>query len=251
MQLDQWIDSRHLAHAARVACRSAFALSPTASIVIDNFLRADKFAALQQVFSTEGEFEDRYYLWQPTEDGRRETAVPVETWRAAPAARRASLERVLVGARPAYRMGIGMLAHLKFVELLRSPELMDFFQSVTGIRPATLTGFVTRVMVGGQYIQPHSDYWHIRDLCGVFYASGGWQESFGGRFRHRGPGPEIVPVEPRANRLLLFEPRSDCMHDVEAIADAGKGWERWACSMWFGTPVSSEGEKESPATLGA
>ena len=102
---------------------------------------------------------------------------------------------------------------------------------------------VTRVMVGGQYIQPHSDYWHIRDLCGVFYASGGWQESFGGRFRHRGPGPEIVPVEPRANRLLLFEPRSDCMHDVEAITDAGKGWERWACSMWFGTPVPSEGEK--------
>lgn len=236
MQLDQWIDARHLEPAAQAAYQAAFGADPHVSIVIDDFLRMEKFAALQRVFSTEGEFEERYYLWQPTEDGKRETAVPVEAWREALDANRASLERVLIGARPDHRMGTGVIAHLKFIELLRSAEWMDFLRAVTGIRPATLTGFVTRIMARGQYIQPHSDYWEIRDLCGVFYASAGWQPSFGGRFRHRGPGPEIVAIEPRPNRLLLFEPRPECTHDVEGISNAGKGWERWACTMWFGTP---------------
>ena len=91
--------------------------------------------------------------------------------------------------------------------------------------------------LAGGYIQPHSDFWHIRDLCGVFYASTGWQPSFGGRFRHRGPGSDIVPVDPLPNRLLLFQPRAECKHDVEPIAEAGADWQRWAFSLWFGTPA--------------
>ncbi len=92
-------------------------------------------------------------------------------------------------------------------------------------------------MIGGQYIPPHSDFMPIRDLCGVFYASSGWRPSFGGRFRHCGPGPDIVPIEPKANRLLLFQPRHDCRHDVESITEAGADWQRWSYSIWFGTPV--------------
>jgi hypothetical protein len=79
---------------------------------------------------------------------------------------------------------------------------MDFLKAVTGIKPATLTAMLTRIFVGGHYIRPHSDCRSDRDVCAVFYASPEWQPTFGGRFRHLGPGPDIVPVEPRPNRLL-------------------------------------------------
>lgn len=236
MRLENWIDSRHLDSAAQTAFAEVFASAPSASILIDNFLRPEKFHALQRVFSTEGRFEDRYYLWEREEGGKHEKPVPVEVWRAAPSSDRASVERVFTGPHPDYRMGQGIITHFKFIELLRSTEFMSFLQSATGIRPATLTGFVTRIMVGGQYIRPHSDFWRIRDLCGVFYASAGWRPRFGGRFRHRGPGSAIVPIEPWPNRLLLFQPRADCKHDVEAITEAGAHWQRWAHSIWFGTP---------------
>ncbi len=164
--------------------------------------------------------------------------MPVETWHAAPASHKAFVERVFAGAHPDHRMGQGIAAHFKFVDLLASPEFMSFLKAVTGVRAATLTGLLTRIMVGGQYVPPHSDFMPIRDLCGVFYASAGWRPSFGGCFRHRGPGPDIVPIEPRPNRLLLFQPRADCTHDVEAITEAGAQWRRWAYSIWFGTPAA-------------
>ena len=243
MRLDSWINARHLQPVAHAEYAAAFASVPYSSVVIDDFLQPDRLAALQRVFRTEGRFEERYYQWRRTEDGKREEPVPFDIWQAGSDAERASVERVFVGSRPEFRLGVGIVAHLKFMELLRSGEWMDFLHVVSGIRPETLTGFSTRIMVGGQYVQPHSDFWQIRDVCGVFYASGGWRLDFGGRFRHRGPGPDIVPIEPRENRLLLFEPRADCTHDVEAITEAGKGWQRWACSMWFGTPASVENDE--------
>jgi len=242
MRLEDWIDRRHLEPAAQVAYLAAFAASPHSAIIIDNLLQPERLGALQRVFATEGRFETRHYAWKPSANPaeKSEIEVPTSVWRAAPASQRASIESVFAGAHPAYRLGDGILSHLKFTELLRSPEFMDFLQAATGIRPATLTGFVTRIMVGGQYIQPHSDFWRIRDLCGVYYASTGWQPGFGGRFRHCGPGPDLVPIDPLPNRLLLFEPRAECKHDVEPIVEAGASWQRWAFSLWFGTPAPPE-----------
>jgi len=240
MRLDSWINERHLLPEVHAGYAAGFASVPYSSVVIDDFLQPAKLAALQRVFSVEGIFEERYYRWERTAVGKREEPVSFDLWQAGSDAERASVERVFVGPRPEFRLGEGIIGHLKFMELLRSPEWMDFLELLTGIRPATLTGFSTRIMVGGQYIEPHSDFWEIRDVCGVFYASDGWQPSFGGRFRHRGPGRDIVPIEPRANRLLLFEPRPDCTHDVEAITKAGEAWERWAFTIWFGMQTSNE-----------
>jgi hypothetical protein len=234
MRLEDWIDPRHLDSAVQSAYRSAFAASPHFSIVIDDFLRADKFEPLQLVFATEGAFEERHYLWEWAGEGRSEKTVSAEAWHAAPESQRAFVERVFIAPRPEYRLGRGSLAHYKFVGLLSSPEFIGFLEAVSGIRPPAVSGLLMRIMVGGQYIPPHSDFQPIRDLCAVFYASGGWQEELGGRFRHCGPGTALVPVEPIANRLLLFEPRRDARHDVEPIALSDTPWQRWSYSIWFG-----------------
>jgi hypothetical protein len=234
MRLEDWIDPRHLDSATQTAYRSAFTASPHSSIAIDHFLRADKFELLQLVFSTEGTFEERHYLWEWAGEGRSEKTVSAEAWRAAPLSQRAFVERVFTAPRPEHHLGRGSLTHYKFVELLSSPEFMDFLATVSGIRPPGLSGLLMRIMAGGQYIPPHSDCQPIRDLCAVFYASGGWQEGFGGRFRHCEPGVAPVPVEPLANRMLLFEPKREARHDVEPVALSDGAWQRWSYSIWFG-----------------
>src|SRR5579863_972185 len=170
MRLEDWIDPRHLASAAQTLYHAAFAAAPHASIVIDDFLRADKLDLLRLVFAREGDFEERHYLWEWTSEGRSERTVSAEAWHAAPAANKAFVEKVFSAARPEYRLGRGILTHFKFVELLSSREFMGFLEAVSGIRPATLSGLLMRIMAGGQYIPPHSDFMPIRDLCGVFYA---------------------------------------------------------------------------------
>jgi hypothetical protein len=234
MKLDDWINQRHLAPDVQASYALRFASVPYASVAIDNFLRPEKLAALQLVFSTQGMFEERRSLWDSATNS--EKVVPLEVWEAASPTRRAVASRIFMGPHPNHRLGLGIVAQLKFSEMLHSPALMDFLRAVSGIRPATLTGMVARIMVSGHYNGPHNDTHPDRDLCGVFYASSGWHPSFGGRFRHCGPGPDVVPVEPWPNRLLLFQPRSDCEHDVEAIAPAGADWQRWAYTLWFGTP---------------
>lgn len=250
MRLEDWIDRRHLQPGAQTAHAAEFASQRHASIALDDFLRHEKFGALQRMFGAEGRFEEKHYLWQWGKGGRSEKAVSAEAWRDAPPEHRAFVERIFAGPQPQHRMGQGIATHFKFVEMLASPQFMDFLQAVTGLRPQTMSGLLARIMVGGQYIPPHSDFMPIRDLCGVFYVSGGWQPSFGGRFRHCGPDPQVIPIEPRANRLLLFQPRADCKHDVEAINAAGSDWQRWSYSVWFGTPAL-EGGVPAPAQLGS
>jgi Rps23 Pro-64 3,4-dihydroxylase Tpa1-like proline 4-hydroxylase len=245
MQLENWINQRHLKPAVLASYAAAFASVPYSSVVIDDFLRHERIVALQRIFRTEGRFKELYFLWgwvnNRTEGS--EEAVSAEVWHAAPDEHRASVESFLLGPKPDYLMGQGIVAQIKFHEMLRSPKFMDFLEAVTGIRPATLSTMLTRIFVGGQYIRPHNDYRSDRELCAVFYASTDWQPTFGGRFRHRGPGPDIVPVEPRPNRLLVFQPRADCMHDVEPISEAGAHWQRWAYTLWFGTSLTEGGSK--------
>jgi 2-oxoglutarate-Fe(II)-dependent oxygenase superfamily protein len=247
MRLEQWIDQRHLRPAAMASYAAAFASVPYSSVVIDNFLKPEKFAALQRVFSTEGEFAEKNFLWGWVNGKTKgsEEVVSSEVWHAAPDEHRASVESMFIGARPDYRTGRGIINQIKFMELLRSADFTNFLESVTGIRPAKLTCMMVRIFVGGQYIRPHGDFDEERDLCGVFYASPEWQPSFGGRFRHHGPGPDIVPIEPLPNRLLLFEPRADCKHDVEAITADPARWQRWAYTIWFGTPKAINTPEES------
>jgi 2OG-Fe(II) oxygenase superfamily len=241
IRLEDWIDPAYLQPSAQSAWATAFAAQPHASIALDGFLCPEKFRSLQRLFGIEGLFEEKHYLWQWDEGGRSEIAVSAEAWHRAPPERRAFVERIFAGAHPRHRMGQGIATHFKFVDMLSSPRFMGFLQSVTGLIPKTVTGLMTRIMVGGQYIPPHSDFMPIRDLCAVFYVSVGWQPTFGGRFRHCGPGTEIIPIDPVPNRLLLFQPRADCRHDVEAITAAGINWQRWSYSIWFGTPVPVDG----------
>jgi hypothetical protein len=239
MHIERWINQEHLEPAQQAVYAAAFRSVPYPSIAIDNFLRREKLATLRQFFATEAKFEQKFYLRKCVHGRSSEEAVPAESWHAAPEAHRASVEYVYAGTHPDYRMGLGTITNLKFDELLQSPMFMIFLEAVTGIKCITLTGSMTRILVGGQYITPHSDCRKDRTLCGVFYVSEDWQSTYGGCFRHRGTGSDSVKVEPLPNRLLLFQPRTDLLHDVEPISQAGANWRRCAYTLWFGTPLKT------------
>ena len=240
MRIENWINPEHLEPTRQTVYAAAFKAAPYPSITIDNLLRPEKLEALRQFFTNEARFEEKFYFKSWVHNRSSEEAVLAEVWRAAPEEHRASVEHMLVGLHPEYRMGLGTLNNLKFSELLRSPVFMNFLEEVTDIRCATLTGLMTRMFVGGQYITPHNDFREDRSLCGVFYLSADWHPSFGGRFRHRGNGSDNIPVDPLPNRLLLFVPRLDLQHDVEPISTSGSHWRRCAYTLWFGTPLPTE-----------
>jgi hypothetical protein len=247
MRLDQWINKEHLETARQASYAAGFAAASYPSVTLDNFLVPDKLAALQKIFTTEGKFDEKFFFWGWVNQRPSEEAVTAEVWHAAPDAHRASVEYIYAGPHPDYRMSPGTITNIKFGELLRSPMFMSFLEEVTGVRPATLTGIMTRIFVGGQYIRPHNDFRPDRDLCGVFYLSTNWDPSYGGCFRHRGTGSDCVPVEPLPNRLLLFDPRADLQHDVEPITKAGAHWQRWAYTLWFGTPLAVSAQDATAA----
>jgi hypothetical protein len=240
MRLEDWIDPRHLAPMAQARCAAAFSSAPHASVTIDDFLQAEKFAALQRVYSIEGRFEERYYVSRRREGQTiaKDEIVSAEVWRTVPNAHQASHERNFVAPLPLHRMGKGIMTLAKFLELMNLPDFMGFLWAVTGIRPIVLNGHMMRIMTGNHYVRPHNDAGPNRTLCAIFYASAGWNPHFGGRFRHLGPSSEPVSIEPRPNRLLLFEPRIDCPHDVEPITEGGSHWQRWAQTLWFGEPTA-------------
>jgi hypothetical protein len=235
MKLENWIDPRHLVPATQASWAAAFSAAPQASITIDGVLQADKFTALQRVYSIEGRFEERYYVNRRRDNDNlsKDEIVSAEQWTTVPNSDRASQERSYVGPQPLHRMGKGIVTLAKFLELVDSPEFMNFLGAMTGIRPAALDGHMMRIMGAGHYVRPHNDAGPNRVLCAILYASDGWQPNFGGRFRHLGPGPEPIPIEPKPNRLLLFEPRVDCPHDVEPATQRGARWQRWAQTLWF------------------
>jgi hypothetical protein len=249
MRIEQWINQEHLEVERQAMYAATFTSLHYPSIVIDNFLRPEKLAALRHLFATEGRFEEKFYLGAWVHGHPSEEAVPAEVWRAAPEAHRASVECIYIGPQPDHRMGLGTIANMKFAELLRSPMFMNFLEAVTGIKCMTLTGFMTRILVGGQYITPHNDFAEDRDLCGVFYLSEDWRPNYGGCFRHRGAGSDIVKVEPLPNRLLLFQPRKDLQHDVEPIMQAGANWRRCAYTLWFGIPNAAHFHQASSGEL--
>jgi hypothetical protein len=243
MRFELWINQEHLEPARQAMYSAAFMSVSYPSIVIDNFLRPEKLTALQNFFETEAKFEEKFFVKSRLQEHSfgAEDAVSAESWHVTPERHRASMEYIYAGPHPDYLMGSGTITNMKFGELLRSPNFMNFLERVTGIRCMTLTGIMTRVMIGGQYIKPHHDFRPDRDLCGVFYLSAGWHPTYGGCFRHRGNGSDSVQIEPLPNRLLLFQPRTELLHDVEPISQAGAEWRRCAYTLWFGSPLATEG----------
>lgn len=227
--LSGWIQSPHLDAARLSLCAARFSEDPVRTAVFDDFLLPERVAALHGLFREEGRFEEMAGLYG---EGGGSQAVSREDYAAAAAERRFDTELQLSGPKPEFRLGQGFLTWLKLSRLFGSPPFLEFLRLATGVEAAGVSGVLLRIMQPRHEIRRHSDFQGgKRKLCLVLYLNPAWPAEAGGRFRQFTPDGGCRYIDPRPNRLLLFQPMADLMHDVEPITATAP--ERWACTVWL------------------
>lgn len=239
MDLAAWLSATHVAGAGFVRAGGA---GDPALWLADGWLRPDKLAALGGLFAGDAAWVDSHGL---LDQGGRHCSEAA--WLAAPADRRFWRYRQMQGVAPGREMSAGWLHWLRFRSgLLTHPDLLAALARVTGISLAGRVDAVPLLQRRGDFLALHSDRTRDRLLCGVFYLSDGWQPAYGGEFEMTAGGNRIHHIEPRANRLILFDPRetgptheAPPLHRASPLAEAAGGWSRCSFSIWWKSPLLS------------
>jgi Rps23 Pro-64 3,4-dihydroxylase Tpa1-like proline 4-hydroxylase len=230
-ELASWINPRHLGSEAVERLASAFAGDPLHTIWLDDFLLPQHFSRFRRLFSEEGEFADTYGL--RGENKRATHVASAEEWNAAGADRRFHHEQKYVQSKPEYRLGAGTLTYVRFCMFQRSAAYRDYLRRLTGVTLGEAPRNLLRITRHGHRLDSHNDTGPGRALCSILYFSEGWDPKFGGRLRqYRGSEPYRA-LEPLANRIVLFRPFREGLHDVEPLSDHAVGWDRYAMTTWY------------------
>lgn len=234
--LAYWINPQHLTSDATERLKRSFADDPARTVWLDDFLLPEHCDRLERVFSCEGAFEDARQIYNYHGENRTR-AVDLAEWQDADEAARFHHELSFLGPRPEHRMGIGFLTYLRYGKFLESAEHLGFLYRLTGIPLGGVSASMMRITRFGHRLDRHSDARPTRSLCSILYFSGGWDPAFGGRFRQYRGDEVLRSLDPRRNRLVIFEPTADNIHDVERMTPQSAGWERRAMTTWFGPPA--------------
>jgi hypothetical protein len=239
--LASWIDGRHLSDVALSEMAKSFAADPHHSLTIDHFLTAARLTGIRRLFSDDGRFEEQFFR-RGEGANKQEVSLEPGRWRLLDEGSRASIETMFTGPRPHRPLSEGVLTHLKFQAMLSSRPFHDFLRRISGLDPGGFIYMPPRIFSYGHFIKPHSDASSGRRLCGVFYVNDGWRSDFGGQFRQVLPNRDALIVDPLPNRLLLFRPTLEHRHEVLPLTEAGRDWQRWAYSFWFGPTAAASSE---------
>lgn len=87
------------------------------------------------------------------------------------------------------------------------------------------------LMVQGDLLASHTDA-DYRHAAAVLYVSPGWQPGFGGELVLGGQGRESRSIEPRQNRLVLFN-TYQMLHWAKPITAPPDEWRRGCLSGWY------------------
>ncbi len=234
MALDLWLNKMHAAAPPKMTAEEAAARAGNA-LVIDNFLRADVLEKLQMFFEKDAVWKDTYGI------SSKETAASLARYEAAEPSEK--LYHILSCAMEpvAGPMTPGWIAWVFLSKFFGSTEFLRFVADASGVVPAHFQGYACHTMQRGHYINAHSDRGKNRILCGVLYIGSGWQPGFGAEFEILRDGLTTDLVEPLANRLVLFRPRSASLHRVRPITAAAKDWARRSISLWWADSSPSSG----------
>jgi len=101
--LADWVDQSHVSDPALAAFRHRFSRDEFASSVIDDFIRPEKLAALQQCFDIDAAFSSHYGLIDPTRASDGQQSVDEQLFNEAPDDCRLAHEVVMSGPAPGRR----------------------------------------------------------------------------------------------------------------------------------------------------
>ncbi len=245
MKLEGWVDEAHLAAQVIARRRAAFASDRFRSIVLNGFLAVEKHRALQQLFASDGRFEDYLGRWVRSNPATRQAGgkpfyeYRVKTaagWSRVPEERRLAHELMLAGPAAGCEHQPGWTTHLDFRTFLASEAFAGFLEGMTGIRTGPHLEWMPRIMRPGHFVRAHDDTGRGRALCMIYFVGGGWRPGYGARFQNVADGRILRSIEPQANRLIIHEPLRSQTHQVEPFGPDAADWERRAYSIWLHGP---------------
>lgn len=204
--------------------------------MVDGWLRPDKLAALGRLFTEDAAWVRSHGL---LDEGGRHCSEAA--WYAAPVERRFWRYRQMQGVAAGRAMSAGWLHWLRFRDgLLMQPDLLAALAGMIAVPLPARVDAVPLMQRHGDFQAFHSDRTGDRLLCGVFYLSEGWRPAYGGEFEMVVGGRSVHQIQPRANRLILFDPRegrrqygSPVLHRASALTGESAGWSRHSISIWW------------------
>lgn len=215
--LHDWINPRHLDHAAMAAAATHFAEDPCSTVWFDDFLTPNRLEALRMIYESDGDF----HPWYGDFGGISHSDTG---W-----------ELVLKSPKPGRHAGTGYLTYLLLCNVINSPAFAGYLARITGIRPDAIQGLQVRITPPGHRVKPHTDNIKNRRLCLVLYPGRHWQPGYGSRFLQMREGRVVRELEPLPNRLVIFKVSDQSLHAVEPLAETAPP--RWGLTIWMSAPA--------------
>jgi Rps23 Pro-64 3,4-dihydroxylase Tpa1-like proline 4-hydroxylase len=200
--LSTWVDDRHLTHDLAVD------VAPDCPIVIHEFLRQP--------------IAERARAFLQDEVDCRIVSDPLYQF------------HVIAGLRPEARIGSNLVTYLKLRKALSDPRFAAFIEQQIGIGLGP-GNFDAHLMLGGDFLAPHTDAIDDRSVAAVLFLSPEWPPSFGGALRIEADRGECWTIEPRFNTFVAFDVTTGRTHAVDRV-EAPVTSARLSISGWFQRP---------------
>lgn len=197
MNLADWINTPLLTPSHLDALAASLRSNDMSTVVIDNFLRPERWAGLQAVFEDDSAFEEKFQVRLP--DGQfKETSK--EDWLAA--GEDAQVERqLLLDSTPSVsRLTHGIAQHMRFMGLARHRVFADFLGRIGGISGLAFENGEARIMRAPHIVKPPF----------------GWQTRV---VRRVVPAHAMDPGAPGTARAVSGERCAACRADPEPAGD--------------------------------
>jgi hypothetical protein len=211
--------------------RAAFRGDPMRLLQIDDFLDPARALDVARFLATEAAFTMHYAACPdgPLEGAQGAQRMTAEEWEATPPDRRFlrfGIGPGEPGATP------GWNAYLALRDALCDQRFRRYVEGLSGHALGPLVGLSAHAMATGDLLAPHDDVNPWRVLACNLYLSPDWHAGYGGALRMTGRDDRERLIEPRFNRLALFEVNAHKSHCVEPIV-APAGARRLSLAGWF------------------
>jgi hypothetical protein len=224
---------------------------------IDDFLMPDMLSGLRQLFEYDGHWRDSYGL--SIDNLRAENVCGREEWEAADDKQRLWFFEVI---KDGFVQGAPFAGWAHWIMLRKALESQPLLLALAerAALPAAASVSCNALRLGyGHYLRPHADDFQNRQLCGAFYVTDGWQRGYGGEFVMNANGESLYTVEPKTNRLVLFDlpeqaqpkaPRVECpLHWIAPLTEKAGDWKRGSISIWWMLAQNREGRQSGTSRL--
>ncbi len=235
-----WVNPRLLSGEIPIRALSAAQGAPRL-FVIDDLLLPNRLETLRGLYRDSEAWSEMFSLFRVRGKEMTSARATREQWDAAPQAERFYAFRQYAGGAGALTVARAQL--LGFNLVLTHDDLLALLGAATGVvlEPNVETAALS--LGPGHFQRPHNDVAAGRLLCGALYLSDGWKPEFGGLFEMAAQDRVFFEVEPRANRLVLFDPNEQTgaelgkpeipMHQVRPVTAAAGAWRRHSLSIWW------------------